>query len=68
MKNERKVSIWVGILYILGTVFGILSVVLMGNPEPEPLFLRDIAMRAGFFRAGLGAILLMGLTLSIIPS
>lgn len=67
MKNERKVSIWVGILYILGTVFGILSVVLMGNPEPEPLFLRDIAMRAGFFRAGLGAILLMGLSLSIIP-
>ena len=32
MKTERRIALWVGVLYIIGTVAGVLSVVSAGSP------------------------------------
>jgi len=67
MKNSRSVSVWVGILYILGTAFGVLSVAFTGDLSGGSGFLEAIAGRATAFRAGIGAVLLMGLSLAFVP-
>jgi hypothetical protein len=32
MSTNRKIAVWVGVLYIIGTVAGVLSVVTAGSP------------------------------------
>jgi len=63
MDKYRKIGIIVGILYILGTVFGVMSVALMGNTSD----FTQIATNSGQFTAGALFILLMGIVLAFIP-
>ncbi|MBN1121149.1 MAG: DUF4386 domain-containing protein [Anaerolineae bacterium] len=67
MSKDRRASIIVGVLYIMGTVFGVLSVVFIGTTFAEPV---DLAIvQANAFRVTISAlcVLAMGLSLSMVP-
>jgi hypothetical protein len=67
MNTYRKTSIVVGLLFILGTVAGILSVVLstpiLGNAQ----FLNNISTNETQFTFAALCILTMGLSLAMVP-
>ncbi|MCF7948492.1 MAG: DUF4386 domain-containing protein [Spirochaetia bacterium] len=67
MERERRVSIAVGVLYILGTVFGIVSVVLMNPLQNADNYLSAIAAHELRYMGGIFAVFLMGASLSFIP-
>lgn len=67
MNNARRISTAVGVLYILGTVFGIMSVALMNPLMNAENYLREIAGNDLRFISGALAVLLMGLSLTFIP-
>ena len=65
--TNRKTAIIVGVLYILGTVAGVLSVIVLGGLLDAPDYLNIVASSAS--RAQLMAllILVMGLPLAMVP-
>jgi hypothetical protein len=67
MNSDRKTAIIVGILYILGTVAGILSVVFTGSVLSGPDYLIKISENENRIIIGALFVLLMGLALSMVP-
>lgn len=67
MKTEKKSARIAGILYIIGTVTGVLSVVFAGSILDNPEDLVNIAVNAAQVRAGVLFIMLMGLALAMVP-
>jgi len=67
MENRRKISATVGVLYILGTVFGIASVALMNPISNAESYLIEIAGNNLRYISGAIAVLLMGVSLTFIP-
>lgn len=67
MKNYRRTAIAIGILYILGTVFGVLSVVFSKAVIVETPDLTALAAQPGPIVTSAMFILLMALVLAFIP-
>lgn len=67
MKPYRKISVLVGILFLVGTLAGILSGVVMQPLLAAPDYLRDIAAHETRWIAGALLVLVMGLPLAMVP-
>ena len=67
MKTYRKTSIIVGVLFIIGTVSGILSAVFTGSILAAPDYLTQVAANQMQMVTGAFFILLMGLSLAMVP-
>ncbi len=67
MNTSRNTAITVGILYIIGTVAGILSLIVAQSILDAPEFLDQIAANAGQVRLGALFVLTMGLALALVP-
>jgi len=67
MNTYRKTAVIVGVLFIIGTVSGILSVVFTGSILGAPDYLEQITANEMQMRTGAFLVLLMGLSLAMIP-
>jgi hypothetical protein len=67
MDKHRKTAIIVGILYILGTVAGVLSVVVTRPVLSAPDYLSEIAAKEASMLVGSLLVLMMGLVLALVP-
>lgn len=67
MNPNRKTAIIVGVLYIIGTVTGILSVVITTPILDSPDYLVEISANGTQIIAGALLVLMMGLALAMIP-
>lgn len=68
MKTYRSNGVIVGVLYILGTVTGILSVLFTSSVTNEPDFLAAVSANQNQVIIGTLFILAMGLSLALIPA
>jgi hypothetical protein len=66
MNNYRKTAVIVGVLYIIGTVSGILSMAFSG-PLREAAYLGSIAVNPNQIVVAALCVLLMGLALALVP-
>jgi hypothetical protein len=66
MNNYRKTAIGVGVLYIIGTVAGILSVA-ASEPARAESYLVSIAAKPNQITVAALFVLLMGLALALVP-
>jgi hypothetical protein len=66
MNNYRKTAVIVGVLYIIGTVSGILSMAFSG-PLREAAYLGSIAVNPNQIVVAALFVLLMGLALALVP-
>jgi hypothetical protein len=67
MNSNRKTAITVGVLFIIGTVSGVLSVVLSGPILGAPDFLINVSVNEVRFIIGALFVLTMGLALAMVP-
>lgn len=67
MSTYRKTAIIVGVLYILGTVSGILSVIVTGSTLDAPSSPAQISANANQLTFGALLVLTMGLALAMVP-
>jgi len=67
MSTHRKTAIIVGVLFIIGTVAGILSVVFTGSILDSPDYLVEISADENQFITGALFILIMGFALAMVP-
>ena len=67
MNTYRKTAIMVGVLFIIGTVAGILSVALSGPARDEARYLVDVSSNANQITVAALCVLLMGLALALVP-
>ena len=67
MADNRKIGLFIGILYIIGTVSGILSVAFTGTMENSHEYFVQIALKNNQFMIGALFILCMGFSLAFIP-
>ena len=67
MNTYRKTAIIVGVLYIIGTVAGVLSVVVTGPILGASDYLAKVAANANQLTTGALLVLLMGLALAMVP-
>jgi hypothetical protein len=67
MNTNRKTAIVVGVLYIIGTVAGVLSVVITGSTLDEPDYLVSVSANANQVILGALFVLIMGLALALVP-
>ena len=66
MNNYKKTAVIVGVLYILGTLTGILSVIFTGSLLDGPDFLNKIAANQNQFKIAALCVLAMGFVLAIV--
>jgi len=67
MNWNRKTAITVGVLYIIGTVAGILSLVFTGPILESPDYLVEVSMNPNRIIIGALFVLTMGLALAMVP-
>jgi hypothetical protein len=67
MNTNRKIAILVGVLYIIGTVTGVLSVVFTKPVLDAPDYLVKIAANGNQIITGALLVLIMGLALAMVP-
>jgi hypothetical protein len=67
MNEYRKSGIIVGILYIIGTISGILSAVLTGTIDNPNEYFIKIASTHNIYTLGMIFVLIMGFSLAFIP-
>ncbi|MBW1789573.1 MAG: DUF4386 domain-containing protein, partial [Deltaproteobacteria bacterium] len=67
MNTYRKTATIVGVLYIIGTVTGVLSVVFTGSILDEPDYLVNVSANANQVILGALFVLIMGLALAMVP-
>jgi hypothetical protein len=67
MNNYKKTAVIVGVLYILGTLAGILSVIFSGSLLDGPDFLNKIAASQNQFKLAALCVLAMGFVLAVVP-
>ena len=65
--TNRKTAIIVGVLYILGTVAGVLSVIVLGGLLDAPDYLNMVASSASRLQLMALLMLVMGLPLAMVP-
>ena len=66
-RTNRKTAIMVGLLYIIGTVAGILSLVFTGPILESPDYLLQVSMNPNQIVIGALFVLTMGLALAMVP-
>jgi len=67
MNSSRKIAIIVGVLFIIGTVAGILSVVITGPILEDPGYLVKVAANQNQIIIGALLVLVMGFALAMVP-
>jgi hypothetical protein len=67
MNTNRKIAMSIGILYIIGTVAGVLSVVTAGSIIGASDYMKEIAAHENRMFLGSLFVLIMGLALAMIP-
>lgn len=67
MTAYRKTAVIVGALYIVGTVAGVLSMLVMGDRLDSPDYLAALAADANPVKVGAMLVLVMGLALAMVP-
>src|SRR5512146_274984 len=67
MNTYRKTAVIVGVLYIVGTVAGVLSVVITTPILGAPDYLAQVAANPNPLTTGALLVLLMGLPLAMVP-
>ena len=67
MDTHRKTAVIVGVLFIIGTVAGILSVVFTSTILDAPDYLVQVAANANSVIIGTLLVLVMGFALAMIP-
>ena len=67
LRASRKTAIMVGVLYIIGTVAGILSLVFTGPILESPDYLLQVSMNPNQIVIGALFVLTMGLALAMVP-
>src|SRR5574341_2127861 len=67
MSRYRRTAIIVGVLYIIGTVTGVLSVVVTKSTLDAPDYLVKVAANATQITTGALLVLIMGLALAMVP-
>ena len=65
--SNRKTAIIVGILFIIGTAAGVLSVVVTGSILDDPDYLTKIAANENQIIMGVLLVLIMGFSLAMVP-
>jgi hypothetical protein len=68
MKTDRAIATSVGILFIIGTVAGILSAVTLGGLLSGPDYLNVVAANTSRVMVGAICILVMNIVLAMIPA
>jgi hypothetical protein len=67
MNTYRKIAIIVGVLFIIGTVAGVLSGVITGPVLNDPEYLRKFSTSENQISLGALSVLIMGLALAMVP-
>jgi Domain of unknown function (DUF4386) len=67
MSADRKAAIWIGVLYIIGTVVLVLSVVVTGGVLAGPAYLAQVAAQPNQLAIGALLVLLPGFALAMVP-
>jgi len=67
MSADRKAAVWIGVLYIIGTVALVLSVVVTDAVLTGPVFLTQIAAQPNQLAIGALLVLLAGFALAMVP-
>jgi hypothetical protein len=67
MSKNRKIGLFIGVLYIIGTISGILSVVFTGTMDNSHEYFVQIASKDNQYILGTSFILCMGFSLAFIP-
>jgi len=67
MISNRKTAVIVGVLFILGTVAGILSVVFTGSTLNAPDYLTSVSANESQIILGAFCVLIMGFALALVP-
>jgi hypothetical protein len=68
MNSNRKIAIAVGILYIIGTVSGVLSVIVTGSILDDAEYLSEVSAHENQIIVGMLFVLLMAVALAMIPA
>ena len=67
MSSDRKAAVWIGVLYIIGTVGMVLSVVVTDAVLSGPAYLAQVAAEPNRLAAGALLLLAAGLALALVP-
>ena len=67
MNADRKAATWIGVLYIIGTVGMVLSVVVTNAVLDGPAYLAQVAAQPNQLAIGALLVLLAGLSLAMVP-
>jgi hypothetical protein len=67
MSADRKAAAWIGVLYIIGTVGMVLSVVVTGAVLSGPAYLAQVAAEPNRVALGVLLFLVAGLSLAMVP-
>lgn len=67
MSADRKAAVWIGVLYIIGTVGMVLSVVFTGAVLSGPAYLAQVAAEPNRMALGVLLFLVAGLSLAMVP-
>ena len=67
MSADRKAAVWIGVLYIIGTVALVLSLVVTGAVLTGPAYLAQVAAQPNQLAIGALLVLLAGFALAMVP-
>jgi hypothetical protein len=67
MSAERKAAVWIGVLYIIGTVGMVLSLVVMDAVLTGPAYLAQVAAQPNRMALGVLLFLVAGFSLAMVP-
>ena len=67
MSADRKAAVWIGVLYIIGTVGMVLSLVVIDAVLSGPAYLAQVAAQPNQVALGALLLLLAGLALAMVP-
>ncbi len=67
MSADRKAAVWIGVLYIIGTVALVLSALVTGSVLAGPAFLAQVAAQPNQLAIGALLVLLAGFALAMVP-
>lgn len=67
MSADRKAALWIGVLYVIGTVALVLSVVVTGGVLTGPNYLAQVAAQPNRVAIGAVLVLLAGFSLAMVP-
>ena len=67
MSADRKAAVWIGVLYIIGTVALVLSAVVTNAVLTGPTYFAQVAAQPNQMAIGALLVLLAGLALALVP-